>query len=171
MKKCMIAVLLVACCALCLAAVSSGRMHFKTAGFSIQPLDAKPGTSTYQAMMMFLPPSGGFAPNVNVQIQPYAGTIDEYVALSRKEFLARKLKKVNEAKLGKTGFLFEYTGNVRGVSMHWYSKAVSTGKRVYLASATAPEAQWPAVSAKLKACVDSLRVDEGKPATVPARRP
>jgi len=39
-----------------------------------------------QALMMFLPVTDGFAANVNVQIQPYAGTIEDYTALSLQQF-------------------------------------------------------------------------------------
>jgi hypothetical protein len=38
------------------------RLHFKANGYSIAPLDEASDKETCQALMMFLPPSGGFAP-------------------------------------------------------------------------------------------------------------
>ena len=55
-------------------------------GFQIDPLDAPAGATTTQAVMFFLPPSHDFAPNVNVQIQPYSGDIKSYATLSKKQF-------------------------------------------------------------------------------------
>ena len=156
MRRMTIVTLLAFGCLVCLGAVSPGRLHFKTTGFSIEPLETPPGRTPHQALMMFLPASDGFAPNVNVQVQPYAGTIGEYAALSRKQFVAAKFKPIKETRLGKAAVLLEYSGKLQGRSLHWYAKAVSTGTTVYLATATATETQWRTAAGRLKACVDSL---------------
>ena len=69
---------------------------------------------------------------------------------------------IKETKQGKNTIVFEYSGAFQENKLHWYAKAIATGKRVYLATATATEKQWADVSNTMKACVDSLEVDKGK---------
>ncbi|MBL7134164.1 MAG: hypothetical protein ISS78_08705 [Phycisphaerae bacterium] len=149
---------------------SAGRLRFERNGFSIQALEGQPGDAPYTALMMFLPPSKGFAPNVNVVIQPYAGTIDEYAALSKKQFVAGKFKLIREAKVGKVGVLFEYSGRLQGRQLRWYARAILRGDKVYLVTATATKDQWAGVSGKLKACVDSFEIGKGEAPAAPASK-
>jgi len=55
---------------------STVRLRFPVTGFSIAPLEVAPGDKPSEALIMFLPANGNFAGNVNVQIQPYSGTIE-----------------------------------------------------------------------------------------------
>ena len=56
-------------------------------GFQIDALDATPNASaTTTALVLCLPASEGFGPNINIQIQPYTGTIKEYATLSKGQF-------------------------------------------------------------------------------------
>jgi hypothetical protein len=162
MKKIIGITLLVFVCLLCFGAGTASRLVFKTTGFSIHPLETDPLGHSYQAMSMFLPPSIGFSPNVNVQVQCYKGTIEEYIATSKKELASMEWKVVKSTKQEQNSYLMEYTGEFQGNKLHWYAKATATGKRVYLATATAKEKQWADVGVKLKACVDSLEVKKEK---------
>ena len=139
------------------------RLHFMAAGFSIRALDAPPGPMSHQVLMMLLPRIGGFSPNVGVRIQPHAGTIEQYAALSKRQFAAAKWTMVKETKVAAAAMVFEYSGKLRGHPMHWYAKASARHNRVYLVTATCTEAQWPKLSARLKACVDSFRLEKGTP--------
>jgi len=112
--------------------------------------------------MMFLPVSEGFAGNVNVQIQPYSGTIEDYVALTLKQFKSAGVKLVQQKGPAKSVVFFEYTGKLQGQSLHWYARAEKSGSNVYLATATAAPLQWKAESDRLKSCVDSLRCEGGE---------
>ena len=161
MKNFMIAALLVSA-GMCLGAVAEARLQFKTAGFSIQPLETQPGRFVYQPLIMLLPPSNGFASNVNIQVQPYPGTIDEYVAISKKQFVAAKFDLIREDRVGKESVLLEYAGELKGRKMHWYAKAMSNGKAVYLATATTTETQWPKTADRLKECVHSFEIEKSK---------
>lgn len=156
MKKSIGVVILVSLCIVSLGAVAPDRLQFKKAGFSIQALEDRSGSTGYQALIMSLPPSDGFAANVNVMIQPYSGTIDEYAALSKKQFVEANLSLIKETRLNQTSVVLEYSGELQKRRFHWYAKATSTGKSVYLATATATETQWDTVASKLKVCVDSL---------------
>jgi hypothetical protein len=144
------------------AADSTNRLHFPVSGFTIAPLEAPPGDSTQQALMMFLPVSDGFAANVNVQIQPYTGTIEDYVKLSLDQFKSAGLKVVEQQTSAKSVAVFEYTGEFEGRALHWYSRAVKSGSRIYLVTATAVPSQWTTESARLKSCVDSFRREVGE---------
>src|SRR5262249_44503147 len=73
-------------------AEATNRMHFPVSGFSIAPLEAPLEKAPQQSIMMFLPVKDGFAANVNVQIQPYDGSIKDYSALSLKQFSSAGFK-------------------------------------------------------------------------------
>ena len=142
-------------------AESTNRLHFPQAGFTIAPLESPPGGSPQQALMMFLPATDGFAANVNVQIQPYVGAMDEYVSLSAQQFKSAGFKVLQQKTSGKSVAIFEYTGKTQGHELHWYARAEKSGDNVYLVTATATAEQWDKEAARLRACVDSFRCESG----------
>ena len=144
------------------AAESTNRLLFPVTGFSIKPLETPLGKVPQQALFMALPASDGFAANVNVQIQPYSGTLDEYIALSEEQFKAAGFKVVQRSKQGQSAVVFEYVGEMQGRALHWYAKAVHATDRVYLVTATATETQWKREAVPLKECIDSFRREEGE---------
>jgi hypothetical protein len=150
------------------AADSDNRLRFPTAGFSIAALDSPPDQTARQALVMLLPASDNFSANVNVQIQPYTGSIEEYGTLTETQFKDAGVKVIEQKKLGKTAMVFEYSGEMRGQFVHCYARAEKAGDHVYLATATATQDQWPKQSAKLKACIDSLRCGPEEKAAAPA---
>jgi hypothetical protein len=151
------------------AAESTNRLHFPQAGFTIAPLESPPGESSQQALMMFLPASDGFAANVNVQIQPYTGTLEDYVTLSLQQFKSAGLRVVQQKSPAKSVAVFEYTGETQGKSFHWYARAEKSGSSVYLVTATATPQQWSKDAARLKSCVDSFRCDTTEKSAPPRR--
>ena len=137
------------------------RLHFKENGFSIAPLEGKTDTEIYQSLMMFLPPSEGFAPNVNVEVQPYKGSMREYTNLSKQQFKTAKLTVLNET-ITEKSVVFEYSGLFQGRELHWYAKPELTVEKMYLVTATSTEPQWKTVATKLKTCVNSFKLEEGE---------
>jgi hypothetical protein len=129
-------------------------LKFPNSGFSIAPLDEM-GQGTGQALIMFMPPSDGFAPNVNVQVQEFPGSMDDYRTLSLKQIGDMKLTIVSE-QLVKGVFTMEYSGSLQGNDLHFCAKAIGGNGKVYLATGAAAEGQWKAVGAKIKECVDSF---------------
>src|SRR3954466_9566891 len=122
---------------------STNRLNFPAAGFSIAPLEVAPGQSPQQALIMFLPVTDGFAANVAVQIQPYTGTMEEYVALTFKQFKTVHVKVLEQKTPTKSVATFEYAGEMQGGrSLHWYARAEKSGDSVYLVTATATPSQW-----------------------------
>ena len=144
---------------LCLfsAQLVAGVMTFDEAGFSIKALDGEPGQAGTQPLTMMLAARNGFAANVNVQIQAYPGSMQDYIELSKAQFEQMGLKMVNKRIEGDT-IWFEYAGDMNGRSLHFYSKAVKKGKFFYLATGTDLEQNWQHSSAQLKAVVDSLQL-------------
>ena len=122
-------------------------------------------------LVMFLPATVDFAGSVNVQIQPYTGTIEEYTTLTLKQFKNAGLKIIEQKKAGKSGVVFEYNGKLQGRSLHWYARAEKSGGQVYLATATATEEEWAGQGGKLKSCVDSLRCESNESVAAPSASP
>ncbi len=141
-----------------LAADEPARLEFKANGFSIEAIE-ETSEATMQVLIMTLPPADGFTPNVNVQVQPYDGTLEDYLALSKTQFVQVKFKELKtETKDDRC--VLEYTGTVQGRLLHFYSVAKKRGNKIVLVTATAAQAQWLKVSPKLIHCADSLKIDE-----------
>lgn len=130
---------------------------FEDAGFQIDSLDAPPGPAGSQPLMMLLPAEDGFAPNINVQVQPYADSISEYKKLSESQFVQLNLKVIRAELAGDTA-IFEYSGTMGQNLLHWYAKAMKKGSFIYLVTATSPQSNWPKHKAKLVSVVDSFKL-------------
>lgn len=135
--------------------VQAETMNFTEAGFSIKPLDGHPGSAGSQALTMKLPAVNGFAANVNVQIQPYPGTMQDYLALSEAQFSQMGLTLISKQLKGNE-LLIEYAGTLQGNELHFYAKAIKVNGLFYLATATDSESHWATSSVKLKPVIDSF---------------
>jgi hypothetical protein len=113
---------------------------------------------------LYLAPSEGFAPNVNVIIQDFTGSVADYVAITKKEFVAVGFKDLN-GHTSENEWNVEYTGKdpSSAKELHFYARAIFTGAKVYLATATATPTQWDQYSPKLIECVNSLALTKGQP--------
>lgn len=131
---------------------------FSSAGFSIDILDDKASNAGSQPLMMALPAVNGFAANVNVQIQPYPGSVEDYKKLSSAQFLQLGLETITSSTKGNE-IIFEYTGSLQGNMLHFYAKAIKVGDLFYLATATDLASQWPNTGKKLKSVVDSFEIE------------
>lgn len=131
------------------------RVIFSQAGFSIDILDDKPGAAGSKPLFMRLPAVDGFAANINVQVQSYPGSIDEYRDLTEAQFSQLGWKTISTSSDGNV-LIVEYSGRTQGRDLHFYSKAIKVDNLFYLATATDLDTRWPISSAKLKAVVDSF---------------
>lgn len=145
------------------AADTTNRLRFPEAGFSITPLEARPGPMSVMPLTMSLPATGNFSANVNVLIQPYEESIEDYTALSLKQFKDNGLKVIEQKKLGKSAVVFQCSGELQGRDLHWYARAEKLGAHVYLVTATATEKQWADQGSQLKGCVDSFQLEKSDP--------
>ena len=128
-------------------------------GFQIDSLDAQVDSlSPAKTLIMFLPESNGFQPNINVLIQPYNGTINDYIAMSKEQFKQMSCSVVSEHQNGENGWIVEYSMG-GGHDLHCYAQAVSKSSKIYLVTATAKESQWATVGATLREHVDSFKTE------------
>jgi hypothetical protein len=133
-------------------------------GFQMDALDAAPDSSRPTTVIQtFLPPTDGFAPNINVQIQPYTGTIKDYAATSKSQFEQMKWKLVTDQQPNDNEWTVEYTGSFQGSDLHFLARAISANGKVYLITATAKESQWTAVGDTLRKHLESFKLTPGTP--------
>ncbi|HHU81493.1 MAG TPA: hypothetical protein GXZ26_00605 [Firmicutes bacterium] len=138
----------------CLPGLAS-TLDFEKNGFTIDALEGEVGSKPYQVLVMFLPPTAdGFAPNINVQIQPYTGALADYKALSKQQIENAGWELLELATPGKNVLILEFAGD----GLHWYAKAVKDGDRVYLVTATASENFWGDLAEQLKSKVGSFKL-------------
>ena len=147
-KLILLAVLFLAPCAFAL--------DFPLSGFKIDPLEVAKGEVPVSPLVMCLPATEGFAPNVNVTIQPFPGTMGDYITVSKQEFEQVKWTLIAESRDGDKVWKVEYADPSPNNPLHFYAKAVSNGKYVYLVTGTARESQWATAGPQIKKCVDSL---------------
>jgi hypothetical protein len=138
---------------------SAKPLRFPNAGFSIAPLDAAPGDTVNQPLIMCLPMRDGFAASVNVQIQPYKGKLDDYSSLTVAQLKTGGLTLLQYKAAGKSAVIYEYSGTTQGRVLHCYQRAEKSGDYVYLTTATALDDEWAELGPRLKACVDSCHPD------------
>jgi hypothetical protein len=143
--------------ALLASAAHANTLDFPQAGFSIDSIDAVPSLAGGQPLQMFLPPENGFSANINVQIQPYPGTMEQYLELSESQFKQMGLTVISSKVFGETSF-FECAGLMQGMELHFYAKAVKKGDFVYLATATDSKHNWDSNKNKLISAIDSLKL-------------
>ncbi len=141
------------------ASVQARSVSLAGYGFEMDLLDADPPAGTHStAIATFLPARDGIAPNVNVGVQSFAGSMDEYIALSKSQFTAANFAVVSERRVGADEWIVEYSGQMSGTPLHWYGRGVRRAGRVYLVTATSAQASWTAVEADLKRSVHSFRL-------------
>lgn len=133
-------------------------LNFPQAGFSIDTLDSSPTAGVIQPIQMSLPANNGFSANVNVQVQAYPGTIQEYKELSEGQFKQMQLTMLS-LKEDKNSISLEYKGTLQGFNLHWYAKAFKKGDHVYLVTATSSQSDWEHNKEKLMANVNSFRLN------------
>lgn len=134
-------------------------LEFPKAGFSIASLDSSPTLGIIQPIQMLLPAKNGFSANVNVQVQAYSGTMQEYKDLSEGQFKLRGLTVLYINEQGNS-LTFEYRGKMQSLSLHWYAKAFKKGDHIYLATATSTEDDWELNKEQLMSNVNSFKLSK-----------
>ncbi|MBD3404496.1 hypothetical protein GF420_16520 [candidate division GN15 bacterium] len=107
------------------------------------------------AIMMFLPPRGGFAANVNVQTQYYAGNMNSYIDQSVQE-IERMGWTIDTVINTGSSATIEYHGKSGGRDLYWYARVLSQGKTFYLVTATGLASRWEQDKDQLIESVDSF---------------
>jgi len=140
------------------AAENGKTVTLPRSGYAIEVLDPGPAKAVaFDSFKMFLPPQGGFASNIDVQHQPYRGTLSDYAAPSVAAIQQANLT-IGNARVENGAYMAEATGKVAGIDieLHFYFKAIKSGDNVILATATIPSSRWDTEKARLLPIVDSL---------------
>jgi len=139
--------------------VSYAENVHKNNEYSIKILESEKSNVHSQSLMMYLPPSDGFSPNVNIQKQFYEGTLQEYSVLSIKQFKQMRFELIN-SKVTDKFLTFEYKGSIQGRNLYWYAKVYKKDDIVYLVTATCTVKQKGKVIEHLKECVNSFNLNK-----------
>ncbi len=139
------------------SAIYANTLDFPEAGFSIDNIDAAPTLAGSQPLHMFLPPVNGFSANINVQIQPYPGSMKQYIELSQSQFKQMGLSVISSKEQDET-MVLEYSGFMQGMNLHFYAKAVKKGSFVYLVTATDSKENWNDNKSQLISAVNSFKL-------------
>ncbi|MCA1658324.1 MAG: hypothetical protein LC627_03385, partial [Verrucomicrobiaceae bacterium] len=113
-----------------------------------------------QTLFIKVDVTGGSPANINIQIQPFGGTMKEYMDVSRAQFeqlFEKGWKILSEKQDGEKEWSCELTGTAKGTEYHFYARAVREGSKVYLITATASHKQWGSVGEKLRRHVDAFQ--------------
>jgi len=97
--------------------------------------------SNGQVFHYFLPADSGFAGNVNLMIQPFSGSLDDYNELTQQQFKSIGFQ-VIKTKILKSEIIYEYKGFSSGLDLYWFSRAIKQGDKIYLVTATALQKRW-----------------------------
>jgi hypothetical protein len=150
-------IVLASLCALLLPAFAN-TIDLPKYGFSIEALDADSGNTSATPLILFLPGTEGFAPNINVNIQPFPQSMKDYATLSRSQFEQMKWKIITEKMISDTEWMVEYQGPLEGNDLHFYARAVAKNGKVYLTTGSAKETQWATSGPVIRKHVDSFKL-------------
>lgn len=124
-------------------------------GFSIKPPVVKQWEGSGMVATFLLPPKDGFSDNVNVMIQEYPNSLQEYDKVTRASFGANGMKLIT-GKLENGVLTYEYSGKYQGRPLHWYSRATKKDDKIYLVTATCAEERWETNKTQLMNAADSF---------------
>jgi hypothetical protein len=140
-----------------LTAADGDLPHF---GAQLKDLDALIEKAPGKTLFIKVDETGGSTANINIQIQPFEGTMKEYMDVSRTQFeqiFEKGWKIVSEKQEGEKEWSCELTGTAKGKEYHFYARAVREGSKVYLITATALQEEWGSVGEKMRRHVDAFK--------------
>lgn len=152
-----IVTLLVICAFSPLTAAEGDLPHY---GAKLKELDALIEKAPGKTLFIKADETGRVSANINIQIQPFTGTMKEYMDVSRAQFeqmFEKGWKIVSEKQDGEKEWSCELTGTAKGKAYHFYARAVREGSKVYLITATALQEEWGSVGEKMRQHVNAFK--------------
>ena len=149
--------LLAICAVSALTAAEGDLPHY---GAKLTDLDALIEKAPGKTLFIKADETGRVSANINIQIQPFTGTIKEYMDVSRAQFeqmFEKGWKIVSEKQDGEKEWSCELTGTAKGKDYHFYARAIRDGSRVYLITATALQEEWGSFGEKMRRHVDAFQ--------------
>ena len=149
--------LLAICAFSALTAAEGDLPHY---GSQLKDLDALIEKAPGKTLFIKADETGRVSANINIQIQPFTGTMKEYMDVSRAQFeqmFEKGWKIVSEKQDGEKEWSCELTGTAKGREYHFYARAVRGESKVYLITATSLQAEWESVGEKMRRHVDAFK--------------
>lgn len=132
-------------------------MRFNSSGFAIEPLIVQESGKDYTVTSMFLEPTEGFAPNINVRKVYFEGTMAEFLDVTRSDFEEMEWSILDARIMDDGSMLLEATGSYNNLELHWYVRAVRSRDAVFMATGTTLQSQWMSVGRIIRRSADSIR--------------
>lgn len=126
--------------------------------FSITPPKIKKSDEG-MVLAFYLPSVNKFAGNINVIIQTFDGTMEEYYGKSRDQIKTFKFQ-IIKTSFEKNQAFFEYTGKLADNQLHFYQMYVKNGNKFYVATATALDIDWENQKSELINSVNSFKLNK-----------
>lgn len=131
-------------------------LRYSELGFSITPLEVVDDTPQLMVLHSFLPADHGFAPNINVMIQQYDGTLADYKVFSEKQLAQQGWTVLKSKMVTESDLWIEYTGAVDDKEFHWLVRVVQGNGKVYLITATSLKNQYRKYAVQLETSLKSF---------------
>jgi len=128
-----------------------------TAPIHLSSYNPAPETLTY--IFLRTDSKTGFQTNVNVQYQPFKGSLDDYSALSLSQFKSMGLTTMppTHGSSGSFSYIqYDYTGEMAGRSMHWLARAFKVSDSIVLVTCTAQASTWEVDEALCTSAIQSI---------------
>ena len=129
-------------------------------GAQLKDLDALIDKEPGKTLFIKADETGRGSANINIQIQPFAGTMKDYTDTSKAQFeqiFEKGWKILSEKQDGEKQWSCELAGTLKGKEYHFYARAVREGSKVYLITATAPQDEWGSLGEKMRRHVDAFK--------------
>lgn len=129
-------------------------------GAQLKDLEALIEKAPGKTLFIKVDETGRGSANINIQIQPFAGTMKEYIDISRAQFeqmFEKGWKILSEKQDGEKEWSCELTGTAKGKEYHFYARAIREGSKVYLITATALQEEWGSVGEKMRRHVNAFQ--------------
>jgi len=132
-------------------------------GFSLQipQFDAIDSLSA-QVLTIAGPPTRGFAPNCNVQIQAVNMSLDDFVELTLRQFEGAGFEVIESSRIGISGRdaqRWHYNGSLHGTEFEWLAVVVPKSNRFFLLTCTALKDKYEETATIFEDTIQSFRVD------------
>jgi hypothetical protein len=142
----------------CSALFADDKYVNETLGFELSSPVPASFSGVYQSCMFYLPAADGFAANVNIQIQDFTGTMDQYKSISEAQFKQAGIA-ILSSRIDQGVFTIEYQGKMGTPNeFHWFAKAYKKADHIYLVTATALQKHWNDQGSTLVKSVNTFRL-------------
>ena len=136
---------------------ADGKYVNDTFGFEMSVPSPVQSLPVYQHCIFYLAAQDGFAANLNVQIQEFVGSIEDYKKATEEQFEQASIKTIQSSIDGET-YTVEYAGKMNEYDLHWFAKAHKQKNRIYLVTATGLEKSWKTQGSVLMQAVNSFKL-------------